>query len=176
MRIKSGFTLTELLFVATIFIIIITIVISTSIMLQDVCYKSIVGHELQRSVNLIMGYIIKHAPGETSCNGLRSAKSYDIPAVTPAGSEIDFVDTHAITRKYYLQNNSVMYYESSDSGPQTILTIFAAQPNMNVNLLFSQASADSEMVSIYLSISQTIRGMTISRSLSTYVNIRNIPK
>lgn len=175
-RDNSGLGFVEIIFSAGILVITLLLVISASIMLRGVCYTSIAQHNLQRDANILMTYIVRRAPGEASYNSLRSAASYSIPTVSPAGSAIIFTDKNGTERRYYQQGNSVIYRSPTlPFGSQT-KTIYSAPANGAIKLQFMPASMDGETVRVYIAITQDIAGKTISGNLSVCINLRNCPK
>ena len=174
MRHAKGYTLTEILFSSVILLLILITVAGASLMLKNICHASIVAHTLQRDATIIMGYIIKSAPAENACTGLRSAASYSLPVVSPAGSAIDFVDPDNTARRYYLSGNTIMYASGTIwPSPQALYT---APANTTVTLLFWPASIDGETVGVYVALVQSFSGKPIAGSLKTFVNLRNMPK
>ena len=170
MKKNQGLTLAELVITSAILAMVFSSVIGASIMLRDVCFASIKAHELQRSVDLIVEYIIRHGPGETSYNGLRSAASLDLSGYA-TGEGIDFIGLDGVERRYYVQGNSIIY--ESPTIPSGTRTVYTAAPGVVISLLFSHASMDGQTVSITVGLSQTIRNKAVSGSLVTWVNLMN---
>lgn len=174
MRKTKGFTIAEILVAGAILVPIFFAIVGASIMLRNVCYTSIAAHELQRGMNIVMNYIIKHGPGETEYNGLRSATAYTIPVTNPAGSEIRFTDTNGVVRRYYLSNNSIIY--ESPTAAQATQTIYTAPAGSQITLLFVSAlPAGNEVVRVYMAVTRNIAGKLVSGDLNTYVDLKNVP-
>jgi len=176
MKNDRGYTLAEILTVSVILTFVIGSVMGAFVTTKSVCYASIRILGLQREANIIVERIIRGLGDPANAFGLRSATSFSIPASDPVGSEIDFIGTDGNTRKYFLSANSVIYESPTESPVQK--SIYTAQANSSLTLRFWQPAgyADNETAGIYISISQNAQNRTLSGSLSTYVNIRNLPK
>lgn len=131
---------------------------------------------LERSALAITGKMIRGIEEQGNMYGLRLARSYELPSVTPAGSAIYFTGTDLNIRKFYLNGNSVSY-ESPTQSPGT-QTIYTAPTGTSIILRFWNPPGyiDNETVGIYVGLIQNIGTRTVSGSVSTYVNIKNIPK
>lgn len=172
---NKAHTLTELLIASAIIIILFASCLGAFILTKSVCSSSVAEYGLQRDANTIMARIIKGVKEQTDIFGLRSAKSYSIPATT----RIDFVGMDDNTRSYFVNNNSVIYASPLQSPQQN--TIYTAPADSTIILRFwnpyaGQPNNDNATVGIYLSISRIVGDRTISGSSSTYVNLKNIPK
>ena len=184
LRDKKGFTLAEVMTASVILVMVMASVMGAFITTKSICAYSIAELNLQRSVDAMMNKIVKGLKEQGgAAYGLRSAVSfYPLPVVNPAGSEIDYIGTDGNTRRYYLNNNSVIY-ESPTQSPNT-QTIYTAPAGVGLTFFFwepqslldGEAVLDNELVGIYIAITQTVGKKPVSGSASTYVNIRNLPK
>lgn len=168
-------TLTEVLVASTIVIILFASSFGAFVLAQNVYYAGVAEYNLQRDTNAIMARMIRGMKEGADSFGLRSAKSYDIPAA----GRIDFVGMDGNTRSYFVTDNSIIYTSPTQSPAED--TIYAPPAGASITLRFwnpyeGQPSDDSATVGIYLAVSRTVADRPISGSSSTYVNLRNIPK
>lgn len=172
MTAKRAFTLPEILTASVIIVILFASAIGTFVMVKAFASSSMSEQELQRDIDVIMGRIVRGMKEGTDLFGLRSAKSFTIPSI----AEIDFTGTDANIRKYYLSGASIVY-ESPAVSP-AIQTVYIAPAGATVILRFWEPAGymDHETVGVYICVTKQAGGKTVSGSLSTYVNLRNIPK
>lgn len=173
-----GHTLTELMISAVMIIVIVASVIGAFVTAKWICDFSLAQQGLQRDVAYIAEKIIVRNPKDSSgIYALRSAASFNIPLATPSGSRIDFTGTDGNTRSYFVSNNSILYNSPTQSPNQQ--TVYTAPANSTLTLLFWYPSEyiDNKTVGISVSVSQTLGGnKTVSGSVTTYVNLRNMPQ
>jgi hypothetical protein len=172
---NKAHTLTELLIASTIVIILFASCVGAFILTKTICYTSIAEYNLQRDVNTIMARIVKGVKEQADVFGLRSAKSYSIPAA----SRLDFVGTDGNTRSYLADGNAIIYISPVQSPQQNTIYVVPSDSSMILrfwNPYAGQPNNDNATVGIYLSVSQRIGDRIVSGSSSTYVNLRNIPK
>lgn len=181
---NRAFTITEVLISSTILVLALTSVLGVFVMTKWLYTFSLAQANLQRDATMIAEKIIIRNPikEELGIYGLRSAKSFAIPITTPTGSEIDFVGTDGLTRKYFLSGKSIIYQSPTQSPNQ--IAIYTAPANVAITLLFSEpitrfdgeARLDHETVMVYVAVSQNLAGKTAAGSVLTYVNLRNIQR
>lgn len=176
MRGQKGFTLTELLVSVVIIVIVIATAFGTFLFVRIVYDKDIIESELQRDSNVIVETIIRGLKEQGAHFGLRSAVSYTLPAISPAGSEVDFTGLDGNTRKYFLNGLTIQYFNPAALPHQK--AIYSAPSGTTITLRFWEPAGylDHETVGIYVGLSQQSRGNTITGSVSTYTNLRNVPK
>lgn len=178
MRLKEykSFTITELLIASVMAVILFTSAFGAFVTTKAIFAGSIEAAALQRDVNVVMQNIIRGKKENAKIMGLRSSKSFTIPAANPAGSEIDFTGTDDQVRKYFLSGNSIIYSNPTKFPVQT--TIYTAPAGSSVSLRFWKPAGylDNEMVGIYISVSKQANTGPISGSLSTYVILKNVKK
>lgn len=169
---KRAHTMAELLVASVIVILLFASTFGAFMITKSVYYGSIVEYNLQRDVNVLTNRILRGLKEGGTAYGLRSAKSYTTPSIT----EIDFVGTDDNTRRVFLSNNSIIYESATQSPTQK--TIYTIPANTAMVLRFWQPTGytDNETVGIYISLSKAVGSRTATGSLSTYVNIRNLPK
>lgn len=174
MKDKRGYSLAEVLTASAIIILIIASVFGVFITAKAIYTQGIAELNLQRDANIILDRIIVGMKEGGSLYGLRSAKRFDLPAVTPSASEINFDGIDGVTRKYFLNGNNIIYENPNQIPSQRI--VYTAPAGCAIILRFWQPSAyvDNKTVGIYVSIVQQLGDRTVSGSNSTYVNIRNL--
>lgn len=173
---NRGFTLTEFLIAGFVAVLLFGSVWGTFVTSRSVFTTSLEAAGLQRDVNVVMQKIIRGRTEGSDLSGLRSSESFIIPVATPPGSEIDFTGTDNQQRRYFLSGKSIVY--SSPVLFPSQRTIYTAPADTDITLRFWEPAGymDNETVGIYVSISKQSGGKTISGSLSTYLNLRNIQK
>ena len=172
---KKAYTLIEVLVVCVITVILFASVIGTFVVASNLYNTGIAAQDLQRDVNGVLGRIVKGTKEGGARYGLRSAVSFVSP-ISPV-SEIDFTGLDGKVRKYYLSAGSIVYQSPTET--PNLQTIYTPPAHSTVLLRFLQpatGSADNETAAIYLAVTRQISGRTISGSLTTYVNLRNMPK
>lgn len=157
---------------SAILVILFASTIGVFLMVKSFSLSSIAEQNLQRDLDIVMNRIVRGAKEGGNLYGLRSAVSADIPVIT----EIDFKGADNQARKYYISNGALIY-ESPTASPAR-QTIYTPPANSTMNLRFWEAAGyiDHETFGIYISVTQNAVGKTVSGSLSTYVNLRNIVK
>ena len=172
---KRAHTITELLIASVIIVTLFASCFGTFVLTKTVGASAMAEHVLQRDDNVIILRITKGLKENTEPFGLRSAQSYNIPAI----NQINFVGTDNATRSYILSGSSIVYTSPTQSPSQN--TIYTTPANSSIILRFwnpyaGQPNDDNAALGIYISISQVIDNKPISGSASTYVNLRNIPR
>ena len=173
---KAGYTLAEALIVSSILILVIASTIGVVIMSRLICDTGIKEISLQRDANMALERMVRGVKEPSDTFGLRNAKSFTVPAATPAGSEIDFVSSDGTTRKFLLSGSSIAY-QSPTISPNS-KNIYTAPENCTIMLRCWKVTAypDNETAGIYVALSQTVGGRLLTGSVSTYVNVRNMDK
>jgi len=177
---KKGFTLTEVMIVSILTVVIFTSALGVFVMARNLYVSSLASQELQRDASLIMTQILKGSEGGTTRYGVRAASGFTPP--TSSLDRLDYTGTDGNTRSLYLSSGTIVY-ESPTESPTThtlyaapagtVLTLWFWEPvNSSGTLLYP----DHEIISIYVGITKTVSGRTMSGSLATSVNIRNLPK
>ena len=174
MRNKMSFTTTEVLISSVIIVILFACTIGAFMMVKGLFRDKIAEYGLQQSSNTILTKIIRGYKEGGNIVGLRSAVSFSLPVVTPAGSRIDYVGKDGNTRSYFLSVNTIQY--SSPTQWPNQRTIYTAPAGATIVLRFWYASADRETAGIYFALLQPAGKRTVSGSVSTYVNLRNMPR
>lgn len=153
-------------------VVLFASVIGIFVVTKTLYLTGMTDQEFQRDVDWVMGRMVAGLKEGGARYGLRPAVSFTIPGVT----EIDFAGTDGGVRKYYLSANSVVY-ESPAQTPN-VQTIFTAPSGAVVTLRFWEPAGypDHQTIGIYLAIIKQVSGRNISGSLTTYVNLRNLPK
>ena len=169
---RSGHTLTEALIVSVVAVILFTSALGVFVVTKTMYSSSIAAQDLQRDANRVLNRIVKGLEEGGVRYGLRSAVSYTIPLVT----QIDFIGTDGNTRRYYLGSGGIVY-ESPTQSP-SVQTIYTVPTGSTFTLRFWEPAGylDHETVGVYISITKQASNRIVSGSLSTYVNVRNLPK
>ncbi len=162
-------TLTEVLIASVIAIIFFTSALGVFVVSKVMYESSMAAQELQRGVDGALATMVRGVTENGTKTGIRSARSVTIPSIT----EADFVGSDGTTRKFYLGPGGIVYDSPKQSpNPQTIYT---PPPNSTITLRFWKLSAtNNETVGIYLAVRRIVSDKTVSGSLQTYVNIKNI--
>ena len=173
---KQAHTMTELLIASAIIVFLFASVLGAFILTKSVYYDSMANYNLQRDVDTVLATIIRGTNEQTGRFGLRSAVSIPAPGLPPIPGQnnISFVGTDNNTRRYFLNNNTIVYNSPTQTPNQRV--IYTAPPNSNITLRFASASADQQVVYIYIAVSQAIGNKTATGSIATNVNLRNMPK
>ena len=177
---RKAQTLTELLIASVLTVIFFTSAMEIFVLGRNYYATGSAGQNLQRDVNGVIGRIVKGVKENTTKTGLRSAKSFTNPIVLP--TSIEFIGSDGATRRYYTGAGGIYYYSSILSPTDKL--IYATPANSVLTLQFSEPMdafgnllySGHELISIYLSITQTVSDNKVSGSISTYVNLRNTPK
>jgi hypothetical protein len=162
-------TLPEMLIASAIAVVFFTSAMGIFVIGKVMYESSMAAQELQRGVDGVVATMIRGIAENGTKAGIRSAKTVTIPSI----SEADFVGTDGTTRKFYLGSGGIVYDSPQQSpNPQTIYT---TPSNSTITLRFWKLSAtNNETVGIYLAVSRVVSGKTVSGSLQTYVNIKNM--
>jgi hypothetical protein len=173
---RQAHTITELLIAAAVIIFLFASVLGAFILTKSVYYDSIANYNLQRDVDTVLATIIRGSTEQTGRFGLRSAVSIPAPGLPPVPGQnnISFIGTDNNTRRYSLSNNTIVYNSPTQTPNQRV--IYTAPPNSNITLRFASASADQQVVYIYIGVSQLINNKIATGSVVTNVNLRNMPK
>jgi hypothetical protein len=167
----------EMLVTSVIVIMLFASVIGAFVMTKGAYRDSIAGSNLQRDAGIALAKMIRGVR-ESSGNtfGLRSAMEIPAPGLLPAPGQntISFIGTDSNTRRYFLNNNTIVYDSPTQSPNQRV--IYTAPANATITLRFVLASTDQQVAYIYVSISQLIGTRTVTGSVETNVNLRNMPK
>jgi hypothetical protein len=168
MRSKRAQTLVEMLIASVISVILFTSGLGVFVVARTFYLSSMAGQELQRDVNSIADRMVKGVVENNVRIGLRSAAS--ISSLT-IGS-IDFRGPDGTLRKYYLGTGGI-YYDSPMQSPNPQI-IYNNPSNTTLTLWFWYPYADQDVVGIYIALARTVSGRTISGSVATFVNLRNV--
>jgi hypothetical protein len=164
----------ELLVASVLIVILFTATLGAFVLAKNIYSDSIATSHLQRDVDGLLARITRGMQETGGSYGLRSGVSYTLPAVSPAGSRIDFIGVDDITRSYFLNNNTIVYSSLTQSPVQQV--IYTPPPNSNITLGFANVSMDQQVVYIYIAVSRQIGNRTVVGSIATNVNLRNAPK
>jgi hypothetical protein len=167
---RKAQTLSELLIASVITVIIVTSAMGIFVVSKTFYATSMAGQELQRDVNGIVERLGRGVAENWAKTGLRSAVSFTIQSV----SHVNFTGMDGNTREYYLSSGGIIY-ASPEQLPNP-RTIYSAPANSTLTLRFWKPYADYETIGIYVSLAKIVSGRTISGSLTTFVNIKNLPK
>lgn len=173
---RKAYTFAELLIASVIVVVIISSAIAIFVVTKTVYATSIFEYNLQRNANVLVNEIIRGVREPGGAYGLRGAQAYTLPVVSPAGSRIDYTHMDGLVRSFFLSGNSIIYQSPTISPNQRTLLTIPAGATATLRFWKPAGFMDNETVGVYLSISQTVGNRTGSGSLSTYVNLRNIPK
>lgn len=176
MRKKPAFTTIEALIAAVIMAMIFGGISGAYMLLKGVVVTKTSESNLQQDVTKIAAKIIRGYEEQGGIVGLRSAVSFTLPVVVPAGSSIQYVGTDGQTRNYSLSGNTIQYTSPTQSPVQQV--VYTAPAGASITLRFWEpaGSGGHETIGVYLGVSQLSGNRTISGSISTYINIRNLPK
>ena len=121
LRNKRAFTIVEVLVSSFIILTIFTSTVIASIFLKKAYDTWIVEVNAQQDCNLIISKVIRGNSEGGNLVGLRSAKSFTLPVVTPAGSRIDYIGKDGNTRSYFLNGNTIQYISPTQSPSQQMI-------------------------------------------------------
>jgi len=169
---NRGFTLAEITVAAAITVVLFASSTGSYLFMKTALYGKFVEYNLTRDVNMALKRITAGVNEGSVLYGLRSASSFTITNV----STISYVGSDNNTRQYYPNGSSLIY--SSPAQVPNQRTVYTAPPGSTFTLRFWEPSGYSghETVGIYIGVSQPVGGKTVSGSVSTYVNIRNLSK
>ena len=169
---RKGYTLAEILTASAVAVLILGSIVGAYLVARTAINYSLAKYELDRDVDNVLVRIVKGAKEGASAWGLRSASGITLPAVT----ELRYTGTDGRIRRYYLNGNSIVY-DSPTQWPN-LKTIYAAPAGTAVTLRFWEPAgySDHETIGIYIALLRQVVGVTASSSITTYVNIRNLPK
>ena len=171
---KRAHTITELFVASVVIIFLFTATFGAFVFTKNSYSNHISRYDLQRNVNIVMNRMIRGTKQSNGTFGLRSAVSFTLPVAIPALSKIDFVDSDGTHRMYYLNNNTIVYYDPTQVPSQKV--VYTAPANSTITLRFSPVHVDMEVVRVYLSVSKVVNNKTIAGSITTDVTLRNAPK
>lgn len=169
--------MTELLIASVIIVMLFASVFGAYILTKSSYADSIAYYNLQRDVDTLLATIVRGKSEQGGAAfGLRSAVSIPSPGLppNPGQNTIDFTGTDSNTRRYFLNNNTIVYNSPTQIPNQRI--IYTAPPRSNITLRFASASADQQLVYVYIAVSQPVGNKTVTGSVATNVNLRNMPK
>ncbi len=181
---KSAHTMTEFLVASIIIVLLFISVLGAYMMIKGISFDNIANYNLQRDVDVLLATIIR-GPGEQGGGmfGLRSSSAMSATLPPPATPLPAWPGQNTIyltgwddnTRRYFLNNNTVVY-DSPTQNPNKRV-IYTAPSNSNIILRFSAASVDQQVVNIYISVvQQNANRVSATGSVTTNVNLRNAPK
>ena len=172
---EKGFTLAEILVVVAITAMTVGVLTSAFIVYQQTAAKATVEQSLQQISNVIINKIIKGSSEPGGTFRLSEAVSYQIVTT----SELHFVGTDGIERRYYLNpaGTSLLYNHPTAKG--TVDEVIYTAPAGNTLALRFWVLAGTPYTNVTLGIdvglSQNVSGRTVSGSTTTMINIRNHP-
>jgi hypothetical protein len=174
LRNKKAFTTVEVLVSSVIIVLIFASTIGTFILVKSVSREWIAEVNVQQTCSALALKIIRGNSEEGNFVGLRSARSFTLPVVVPAGSRIDYVGADGNTRSYFLNGNTIQYISPTQSPNQQ--AVYSAQASQAVTLTFWEPAgiSDHQTVGIQVSVSQAEPPVT--GRVTTYINLRNMPK
>jgi hypothetical protein len=167
----------ELLIASVIIVMLLISVVGTYVLTKSLYYDNIAHYNLQRDVDTVLATIVRGMSEQTGAAfGLRSAVSIPSPGLppNPGQNTIDFTGTDDNTRRYFLNNNTIIYNSPTQNPNQRV--IYSAPAGSNITLRFASVSADQQLVYVYIAVSQQIGNRTVTGSVATNVNLRNMPK
>ena len=176
MKNRLAFTISEVLIAAFIMAMLFVGTIGVYMFIERAFGTKTAELALQQDVNNIVSKIIRGYKEGGNIVGLRSAASFTLPVVTPAGNRIQYVGSDGWTRSYFLSGNTIQYTSPTQWPNQN--TVYTARSGSSITLRFWEpsGSGDHETIGIYLGILRSSGGRVISGSASTYINIRNLQK
>ena len=174
LRNKKAFTVVEVLISSSIVVIIFASTLGAFILLKKVSWTWIAEVNVQQTCSTIAAKIIRGNGESGNLVGLRSAKSFTLPVVTPAGSRINYAGMDGNTRSYFLSGSTIQYISPTQSPNQQ--TVYTAKPFQAIALTFWEPTgiSDHQTVGIQVSVSQTKPSVT--GRVTTYINLRNMSK
>ena len=169
---RRAHTLAEVMVASVIAVIFFMSAIGVFVMAKQSCVSGMSGQELQRDADRVINRMVRGLVEGKSRYGQRSGVSFTIPSVT----ELDFIGIDGNKRKYYLGAGGIVY-ESPTQKPNAQV-IYAPPANTVITLRFWRPAGylDHETVAIYIGLTKRVSGKVTTGSLTTYVNLRNLPK
>lgn len=174
---KHAHTIAELLVASVIIILIFASSFGAFLLTKGVYRDSIESCNIQRDVNILLATMIRGIREQGGGTfGLRSAASIPSPGLFPSPGQntISFVGTDTNTRRFFLSNNTVIYDSPTQIPRERV--IYTAPANSNIVLRFTSASADQQLVYVYVSVTRQVGDKIATGSAETDINLRNIPK
>lgn len=165
-------TFVELLIAGAIAAILFASAIGAFIFLKNVRNYSIIESNLQRDVNVAINRMVRNIKEGGAIQGLRAGRSFTIPSI----NRINYIGSDGVTRSYYVSGNSIIYESPLQSPAQS--AVFTAPAGSAITLRFWEPASylGRETVGIYIGVTKQVLERTVSGSVSTYVNLRNVAK
>lgn len=169
---KKGFTLVEALIATVIAVLLFASSMGAYLFTKTMVNRIFVQNDFSEKSNFIMSKIIRGYKEGAGLYGLRSASSFTIQSAT----ELSYVSIDGQTRRYFVSGSSLIY-ESPAQWP-TQQTVYTPPAGSTFTLRFWEPAGYSgnETIGIYVGLIQTINGKNVSSSVTSYINIRNLPK
>lgn len=167
-----GFTFAEVIIVVAITALLFVSSVGSYLFIKTALYNKFVEYNLIRDSNMMLKMIAAGVKEGALFHGLRSASGFTLANA----SDMSYVSTDNNTRRYFLNNNSLVY--SSPAQWPNQRTVYTAPAGSAFTVRFWEPAGYSghQTVGIYIGISRTVGPRTVSGAVSTYVNIRNLPK
>jgi len=151
-----GFTITELLISAGIWLFLVLAVVSAYVMLNQIWKEDLTLNELSRNANVAVEKMIRGSPLNT---GLAAATAISAPAAGSAADDISYTDLSGTSRRFYYSTNSIYNISGaaivSDVGSVTFTNV------------------QDSIIIIDLKLFRYVGNKAIRFSISTQVSLKN---
>ncbi len=166
-------TIVELLAALSISVLLVGSVLGTLVTSKHFYATNVMGQTLQRDANLLLTKILKGKTEPTGTFRLAEAETYTLTSI----SELHFTCTDGIERWYRLSSDGtqVIYHHPTSAGEQDEV-IYTAPAGRTITLRFwmpAGSSFENIGIGIDVGLSQAVRGVTVTGSVTTMTNIRN---
>ena len=170
---EKGFTLAELLVAVGMSAMLTGLIFVALISSRQLCTSVTADQDLQQTANVIMNKIIKGGSEPGGIFRLSEATSYTIASI----SELHFVGTDGIERRYFLNNTgtSLVYRHPTAAGTQDEV-LYTAPTRTTLTLRFwplAGSTYTNITVGIDVGLAKTVNGRSVVGSVTTMINIRN---
>ena len=170
---KKGFTLAELLVAIGLSAMFTGLILAALMSSRQICTSLTADQDLQQTANVIMNKIIKGGSEPSGIFRLSEATSYTIASI----SELHFVGTDGIERRYFLDNTGrELWYRHPGVGGTSDELIYRAPTGTTLTLRFWALAGSTYAnitVGIDVGLSKVVNGRNVVGSATTMINIRN---
>ena len=170
---KRGFTLMELLVAVGLSAMFTGLVLAALVSARQICTSITADQDLQQTANVVMNKIIKGGSEPGGTFRLSEATSYTIANI----SELHFVGTDGIERRYFLDNTGKeLWYRHPGTGGTSDELIYKAPTGTTLTLRFwtlAGSTYTNITIGIDFGLSKIVNGRNVVGSATTMINIRN---
>ena len=160
---KKGFTIAEFMVASLVIMLLMGIVWSLYIFIQQQWQEGYITMKLERSASTAMESMVR---GITGRHGIREANAISPPDPGDSSTSIDFTGLDDVTRRFYFSSaDNTLYYRNNVSGGSDEVISTDVQ-----SATFSRAS---NLITVNLVLEETAGQKSIEVELETNVKFRN---